>query len=764
MKFLREPVFLMLACLLLGWGVYAGLQPPAPLSKDAPETYFSAARAADVLRTLYPDNRAHVAGSPENRALAERIVAQFRSLDYQVEMQKRFHCNAAFGRCSPVENILAFKPGVNPGMAILLTAHYDSAWSGLGVADDGAGVAAILEIARLVNTQPQFSNDLIFLLSDGEEQGLVGADAFALEHGLFSSVRTVINLEARGTSGASVMFETGEGNRGIIRMLEKNLDRPVANSLSYEVYRRMPNDTDFSVYRGFGLSGVNFAFTGGAAGYHSRIDDLDHLDLGSLQHHGDNAWGMLLALDERNLDRMKSEEDAVYIDLFGHTLLHYPVSSAIGLALVLSVLVMIAIRRSYYRQVLFLQVLWTLIALGVLTVALPAAGWLLSWPLGRWVDMNPLQHPVPWLGRSALIIATILILSLVLRSLAMRASVGSVMTACWAVFALLALGLAYAIPVAGFIAVLPLLGFVLGLIPDGFRWKEEPRLVFSSLFGFLAATYVGLYFFFQLDVALNFDMSAVRILPLLLPVIASLPLLLSHWDRPGRGNGFSYVLLVALLGACLGQQFLPAYTPEVPRDMNLMYRHDTDQDTALLVLESGMGTPDPAFAKNHGFSLVDLPAFDGDPRQVLARETPPLDLPEVKYRSSREEQSGEGVVGADFRLDLEIPEGTRLVAVVFPAGAGLRLARVDGQLAFDSSMESKRLKRNPSLVINHPRPGKLRLDLQFTSSGPVEALLTARFDFPPELQTDYMQDWPSNAMPAFLGPRSLKTGLITLGD
>jgi hypothetical protein len=154
------------------------------------------------------------------------------------------------------------------------------------------------------------------------------------------------------------MFETGDNNRGVIRMLTKNLDHPVANSLAYEVYRRMPNDTDFTIYKAHGLPGVNFAFTGSAASYHSSLDELEQLDHGSLQHHGENAWSMLLALDERDLDRLPSSEDAAYIDLFGQRLLHYPLSSALGLALLLGILALVAVRGAFRRQLTFRQLAW----------------------------------------------------------------------------------------------------------------------------------------------------------------------------------------------------------------------------------------------------------------------------------------------------------------------------------------------------------------------------------------------------------------------
>jgi hypothetical protein len=763
MKFLRHPLFLLFATLLLAWGVYAASRPPPPLPATVVNEKFSADRAELLLRELYAQNQPHVSGSAQNVLLRDRIVSVLQRSGYEPQIQRRFHCNAEFASCSPVENILAVRAGEQRGSAILLTAHYDSAWAGPGVADDGAGVATLLEIAQMATLAPGFSHDLVFLFADAEEQGLIGADAFATQHDLFDAVRAVINLEARGVTGASVMFETGEKNRGIIRMLATSLKRPVANSLTYEVYRRMPNDTDFSVYRKRGLPGVNFAFAGGAALYHSRIDDLNHLDPGSLQHHGQNAWSMLQALDQRNLEKLTSSEDAVYIDLFGRKLLQYPHSSSIGVSLVLSVLVLIAIRRAFLRQIVFRQVLWTVLGVVMLVIALPACGWLLSWPLGRWVDAPPLEHPFPWGGRAALLLAAVWSIFAVLKFLAPRVSTGSVTTGCWVLFVLLGLVLANAMPGAGFLAVLPLLGFTLGLILDSLRWKKNPRLLFSSVAGFLAATYLGIYFFFQLDVVLNFNQSWIKIMPLLLPAIAVLPLLHGYVDERYPRGKFGVTLLALILAACVSQQFVPGYTPDAPRDMALMVRQDPGRQQAWLVLESVYGSPDAAYAKKHGFARVSLVGPDGEPREVLARETNLLDLPEISVTVRAIEAADKESGRQRQVMDLLIPAGVRQLVLSFPRQADLVQAKVDGQLVFAAELKSRQKRKHQRLMINHPPSGAMRIE--FESNGQVtgDLLLNARFDLPAEQLEPYMADWPDDAQPAFLGPRVLQISHIKLG-
>ncbi len=763
MNLLREPFVLLLTSLLVAGAVFMGHQPPAAQPAEVPDTEFSAVRAEAILQALYADGVPHPSGSAANHAVRDRLLNLLREYGYQPEVQRRFHCNAAVAACSPVENIVAVRQGNNPDQAILLTAHYDSSWAGPGVSDDGAGVAAIAEIARMASSRGAFEHDVIFLFTDAEEQGLIGADAFALHHKHFKRVRSVINLEARGSAGASAMFETGDGNRGIIRMLAKNLDRPVANSLAYEVYQRMPNDTDFSVYKPYGVAGVNFAFTDGAAIYHSRIDELQHLDRGSLQHHGQNAWALLLAMDERALEKLVSSEDAVYIDLFGHSLLHYPVSSAVGMTLVLSVLVMIAIRRTFSRQVVFRQMIWTLWGCIVLSIGLPAAGWLLSWPLGRWVDMHALQHPYPWLARATLLAAALWLIFRVLKMLAPRASTGSVMSTCWVLFALSALALAYSLPSASFIAVLPLLGFTLGLLLDGFRWKKHPRLSFAGLFGFLAAAYLGFYLFFMLDVVVNFDQSQYRILPLLFPAVAVLPLLVWFMDKREPGRAFDYLMGLVVIGGCVGQQFLPAYTSNVPRDMTPVYRQFVAQvadqaDQAWLVLESRSGEIDRAFASEHGFTPQPIPRFDRPAEVQAARSVAALELPHVAWQLDQQANRAEGGTGQGqhrYQLQLQVPEGVQLLMLSFSGAADLRLAEVAGQRAWDANAAQQHQRNAQHVMINRPGSGLLNINFEVAGDAAFDLGLVSRYALPADVTASLERDWPANAQFAFMGPRAL---------
>ena len=47
--------------------------------------------------------------------------------------------------------------------------------------------------------------------------------------------------------------------------------------------------------------GLNFAFTGDVALYHSKRDNLENLDKASLQHHGENMLAAVKAFGDKDM-------------------------------------------------------------------------------------------------------------------------------------------------------------------------------------------------------------------------------------------------------------------------------------------------------------------------------------------------------------------------------------------------------------------------------------------------------------------------------
>jgi hypothetical protein len=105
------------------------------------------------------------------------------------------------------KNVFAVLPGSAPNSGIVLVeGHMDSRCAGLcdvdcdseGVEDNATGTALVMEMARVMSRY-QYPNTLVFLVTTAEEQGLLGADAFAdyvQEKGIL--LRAVLNNDIIG--------------------------------------------------------------------------------------------------------------------------------------------------------------------------------------------------------------------------------------------------------------------------------------------------------------------------------------------------------------------------------------------------------------------------------------------------------------------------------------------------------------------------------------------------------------------------------------
>lgn len=342
---------------------------------------FSAVRAKQALERLIGTGQPHPVGSRENRAVRTRLEQQLASLGLEPTVHSKLSCGG-FGLCARVENVLVEIPGEQRSGAIALAAHYDSVPAGPGASDDGAGVASLLEIARALVHGPKLRRSVWLWFTDGEEMGLLGARALVSEPSLWQNVSVVVNVEARGTRGPSLMFESSTPNDGLIDAFARSVRRPVAGSTFYAVYRSLPNDTDLTVFRNAGLTGLNLAFIGGATRYHTPGDALASLSQRSLQHEGEQALALVRTFAREGAP--KSTTDAVFFDLFSRAFFHVSVPRARLMTLVLLLLGFGAVawfcsRRGLRPKPLALATLVPLlvpIAAGVVTLPVQAA---LAW-------------------------------------------------------------------------------------------------------------------------------------------------------------------------------------------------------------------------------------------------------------------------------------------------------------------------------------------------------------------------------------------------
>ena len=331
----KQAIILLIGVLILvSIGVFHTF-PPTPASLSPSPSVFSSTRAMSHVWQI--GSNPHPTGSLENTKVRQYLVNQLKGLGLEPEIQSALVVNPQKKQVGRIHNVLVRVSGTKPGKALLLTAHYDSVHTGPGAADDGASVAAILETLRAIKTQLPLQNDLACLFTDSEETGLLGAQAFVEQHPWAKKVGLALNFEYRGNRGAFMMFETSQGNGKLIAGLATAVPFSLANSLMYEVYKRLPNDTDMTVFKQSGIPGMNFAAIEGYTHYHTPIDRPEFLDQNTLQHEGDIMLALVKHFGNIPLTDLAST-DRVYFDVPGLGLVNYPVGWVFPLNVLLLIL------------------------------------------------------------------------------------------------------------------------------------------------------------------------------------------------------------------------------------------------------------------------------------------------------------------------------------------------------------------------------------------------------------------------------------------
>ncbi len=299
--------------------------PPGPAPRNAPPGDFSAARAMDDVRIIAV--RPHPTGSEANAEVREYLVNRLKAMGLEVRTDASPISDSANrrlgiwrgseGPAPDLVNIIAVLPGRDRSTpALALMAHYDSVWGSPGASDDAAGVAAILETVRAIQSEGTPGRDVVALITDAEELGLEGAAHFFANDPLRTSIGTIINMEARGGGGRTTMFQTSQGNGEAMRVYQRNVARPATSSLGVFIYNLLPNDTDLTPALEGPYSAYNFAFIGRPGLYHSPLINPGRLDQGSLQDMGAQVLDLTRALASAEELPGKSP-DLTFFDFFG---------------------------------------------------------------------------------------------------------------------------------------------------------------------------------------------------------------------------------------------------------------------------------------------------------------------------------------------------------------------------------------------------------------------------------------------------------------
>jgi len=631
--------------------------PPRPRGADAPLAEFSAARAEEVLRRLVGEEAPRPLGSAEHQRFQGRIVAELSRLALASSLDRGVACSPS-GSCAQLTNIVAELPGTLPGPAVLLVAHYDSVAAGPGVSDNAAGVACALEVARALQSSPR-RNPVLLLFDDGEEAGLLGAELF-MGSERARTVGAVVNLEARGTSGASFLFETSRDNAWLVRRAAGRMPRPVTSSVFSFVYDRLPNDTDLTVFKRAGLPGLNLAFIGSAARYHSPQDSLANLSRASLQHHGDNALALVRALAGGDLSAAPAG-DAVFFDLAGLAVLWWPKGLTPVLALLGLALVRVAAARRGGKIIPRGKALLPLLAplLGLLAGAL-------VWQILRLAGALPLgflaKPMVAVLAVStAAVAATLLVLAVESR---WTGSPAEVWERIWTSSALLGLVLAVTVPELSFLLVVPTLAAGIS------------RLVLPEpISAWVPFTLLGLLI---LPLALRMPEALGPVgLPLVAVglglTLASLPV---H-STPGATRWPVALLAGLCLAASVAALLTPSSTPRDPEHGSMVAAEGEGEAGAALIIRPESGRLPERVAQATNFERRSSVFPWAQPTPAFVAPLPPLGLPHPTLEVLGDEAGPDG--RRRLTLRLSSPRGAPEIGLAFAGAVPAGSIRVQGQ-------------------------------------------------------------------------------------
>lgn len=453
-------LIVLLLGLLVGLGVYAQAPPRAEPVGTSPGV-FSESRAMQHLSVIAA--QPHPTGSAALVQVREYLLRELHAAGLEPQVQYSTLFRPSQGAPGGIHNVLARLKGSGNGEAVLLVAHYDSFEGSFGASDNGAAVATLLETVRTLKAGEPLKNDVITLFTDGEEAGMLGAQVFVAEHHWAKDVGLVLNFEARGNGGPVLMFESSDNNRWLIGEFAKAAPFPFAHSLSYEIYKLLPNDTDLTVFKEAGLPGLNFAHIDGIAHYHSPLDHVSAVDAGSFSHQG--SYALALARHFGNADlKQTSEQNAVYFDLFGRVLVHYSSGWVLPLTLlscaVFAVLLVLGFRKQRLTIRGILQGSATLLISIVVAAVAGLLLWRTVWMFAEGPSPETLQSRAFLLGFVAVAIAITSVVYTVMRK---RASVENLAAGALLWWLLLLLIISFRIPGGSFLFHWPLLTGMVGL-------------------------------------------------------------------------------------------------------------------------------------------------------------------------------------------------------------------------------------------------------------------------------------------------------------
>ena len=607
-----------------------------------PDHPFNTVQAFERLERILGDETPHPVDTDVNDAVRERLLTEITDLGFEPIVRDDFHCVTGYGgvRCARVQNVMFWigEPGPD---AVMIASHYDSVPAGPGAADDGSGMAASLEIARIYKDR-DLPRPILVLITDGEEIGLVGAASFVENDPFAELVSAVVSMEARGVRGPVAMFETSVPNGRDIVGLDPNslpftrVKNPISSSFAVDIYRSMPNGTDVTRYLTLGMDAANYAIGQGAHFYHTPRDNLAMLDKRSFFHMGANALEAVEGFVYQDPDA--PDDNKIYIDLFGYFMLAIPEGWSLPIIL-LSGLAAGFVFWSYRGAQTIRTALFPPIAimLGLICAVLA------TFVIGQ---LRPEAHfgaANPWalrgLQNAAALTGAALALAVIIRP---GVKTQTLMSA-WMWMALIALVVTLKFPGAAILFV-PTLAIIILAIAVAAIGQSS----LSRGFSILAALILGLIALPTTAIAesmLFVENAAPLTVFLVFLFIGLAPLAMNSFDLKGWRRWRGVILgLIASAGFGYFAYSFPAYSTDAPRSLSVQHVMKTGSENAYWSSSGSDPLPD-AMTAITPFIRGTAPGQDGDRwiAEAPLVETPPIEFRLLEYPSLL----GEPVLSAD---------------------------------------------------------------------------------------------------------------------
>lgn len=570
---------------------------------------FSAVRANNTLARILGPERPHPAGTAENARVRARIVKEFATLGIEAKPYRAMGCNYGqrYGaiECATVTDLIAeVKKG--EGKAIVLLAHYDSVPAGPGAADDGSGVASVLETVRALKARGfPGKHPVLAVITDGEEYGLLGAASFLHDPKMKARVGAVVNVEARGNRGPSLLFQTSDGNAPLIDLYAKNAQRYFTSSLFVEIYKLLPNDTDLTLFIRDGIPSFNFAFSENVAHYHTPLDTRANLSRATLQHQGENMLDMALGLGQTDFAALKGG-NAVYLSILGVVLPRMPQWWALPLALLLFVALVFASYIARERKMRWDQQLLSFAMPPILVIGCGLAGWGL-YTIAQLVSSMPdptYAYPVTFRIALSFAVAGMTL------AVSSTAPPHGLARGAWLWLAGLAILTAAFLPgISPYFLIPCLIAAILLLLAARSRNRWHGRFGQVSL---LIAAILNLIIWFALvatgETLMGLKLHPLFTIPAALGLIAVVPLVaMEPLSRQTRRIFVSLCFLIAVAAAAAAG-LIPSYSDVAPQRLNLNYVEDHVRNRAIWAADAGAPLPD---------SLRSIANFSAAPEQAF---------------------------------------------------------------------------------------------------------------------------------------------------